>query len=74
VGALEAKKLYMFSGWSLERCELFAIEDRKSNSQLENSLFSREDFVDAFSVEHMSALAHVVVEFTPCRDPRHGSV
>jgi hypothetical protein len=48
VGALEAKKLYMFSGWSLERCELFAIEDRKSNSQLENSLFSREDFVDAF--------------------------
>jgi hypothetical protein len=36
VGALEAKKSPLFSGWPLERCEWITDEDSKLNPQLEN--------------------------------------
>jgi hypothetical protein len=38
VGALEAKKLSMFSRWALERCELFATKNCNSDLQLEAPL------------------------------------
>lgn len=38
MGALETKKLLMFSGWKMERCELFAIENCDSDMQLEAPL------------------------------------
>jgi hypothetical protein len=38
VGALEAEKLLMFSGWALERCELFAAKNYNPDLQLEAPL------------------------------------
>jgi hypothetical protein len=43
VGALEAKKLFMFSGWTMERCELSDETDSCLDQQLENSLPSQGD-------------------------------
>jgi hypothetical protein len=38
VGALETEKLLMFSGWTLERCELFVAKNYNSDLQLEAPL------------------------------------
>jgi hypothetical protein len=44
VGAVETKKFYMFSGWSLAKCEVRATENSNHGTELDAPLSSREDF------------------------------